>query len=257
MIKVKNLSVHIQDKILLENIQLDISDGDYWVIVGPNGSGKSTLLKTLMGIQAPYFGQITLNQRHIKQYKQRERAQVMSYVPQNSGRELPFTVEEFVKMSRYSYHSPLSEWSKQDQLAIEEALVITDTQSFRTRLMKTLSGGECQRVMIAAALSQQTPLILLDEPTSYLDPHHQVEIHQLINQLNKTHQMTVIEVSHDINHAAHPDKQVLALREGRVLWQGSGPELLDKQRLKQLYQQDFTFVVHPTNQRLFALAETP
>jgi len=257
MIEVNKLSVKIQDKTLLSEIDFHVDDGNYWVVVGPNGSGKSTLLKTLMGILPVHSGQISLNQRHINQYKQRERAQLMSYVPQNSGRELPFSVEEFLKMSRYSYHSPLSEWSSKDQQAIEEALTITDTQSFRTRLMKTLSGGECQRVMIAAALSQQTPLILLDEPTSYLDPHHQVEIHQLINRLNKNHQMTVIEVSHDINHAAHPDKQVLALREGQVLWQGNGPDLLDKQRLKQLYQQDFTFVLHPTNKRLFALAETP
>lgn len=257
MIEVDNLSVEIQDKALLSGIDFHITQGSYWVIVGPNGSGKSTLLKALMGILPIHSGQIRLNQHHISEYKQRQRAQLISYVPQNSGRELPFSVEEFVKMSRYSYHSPLSEWSSQDQQAIEEALTITGTQAFRTRLMKTLSGGECQRVMIAAALSQQTPLILLDEPTSYLDPHHQVEIHHLIEMLNKTHHMTVLEVSHDINHAAHPDKHVLALSEGRVLWQGKGPELLDKQRLKQLYQQDFTFVVHPTNQRLIALADIP
>ncbi len=257
MIEVNDLSVHIQDKVLLDSIAFTVNEGDYWVIVGPNGSGKSTLLKALMGIQPLYSGDIRLNQRHIADYKQRERAQLISYVPQNNGRELPFSVEEFVKMSRYSYHSPLSEWSQQDQQAIEQALVITNTEPFRTRQMKTLSGGECQRVMIAAALSQQTQAILLDEPTSYLDPHHQVEIHQLINQLNHKHQITVIEVSHDINHAAHPDKQVLALREGKKLWQGKGPELLDKPLLKALYQQDFAFVLHPTNQRLFALAETP
>ena len=257
MIEVNKLSVQIQEKTLLSGIDFHVHTGSYWVVVGPNGSGKSTLLKTLMGILPIHSGNVCLNRRDINEYAQRQRAQLISYVPQNTGGALPFSVEEFLKMSRYSYHSPLSEWTSQDQQAIEEALTITETQSFRTRFMKTLSGGECQRVMIAAALSQQTPLILLDEPTSYLDPHHQVEIHQLINQLNKNHQMTVIEVSHDINHAAHPDKQVLALREGQVLWQGNGPDLLDKQRLKQLYQQDFTFVVHPTNQRLVALADTP
>ncbi len=139
MIEVNKLSVQIQEKPLLSGIDFHVHMGSYWVVVGPNGSGKSTLLKTLMGILPIHSGNVCLNQRDINEYAQRQRAQLISYVPQNSGRALPFSVEEFLKMSRYSYHSPLSEWTSQDQQAIEEALTITETQSFRTRFMKTLA----------------------------------------------------------------------------------------------------------------------
>lgn len=255
MIEVKNLAVKVHEKILLEAIQFQLEKGAHLVIVGPNGSGKSTLLKSLLGIIKKDAGEISLNGKSLAQFSQRELARLVSYVPQNSGRQLPFEVTDFVKMSRYAYHSALSDWMPDDQQALEDALRITNTAQFRGRQMTTLSGGECQRVMIAAALCQQTPIMMLDEPTSYLDPHHQVEVHQLISRLNQQLGITIVEVSHDINHAGQQGRHVLALQQGKSLWYGPGQTFLEAERLKALYQQDFVFVTHPNSGRMVALAD--
>ncbi|WP_438971878.1 ABC transporter ATP-binding protein [Methylophaga sp.] len=255
MIEVKGLTVKIHHKHLLEEIQFDLAEGEHLVIVGPNGSGKSTLLKSLIGIMDSTSGKIHIRDKALAQFSQRELARLVSYVPQNSGRQLPFEVEDFIKMSRYAHHTALSDWTPDDQEALEDALRITNTDQFRYRMMNTLSGGECQRVMIAAALCQQTPIMVLDEPTSYLDPHHQVEVHQLISRLNQQLGITVVEVSHDINHAGQPNRHVLALKEGKTLWYGPGEGFLEKERLKALYQQDFVFMPHPRSGRTIALAD--
>ncbi|GAB4298263.1 MAG: ABC transporter ATP-binding protein [Methylophaga sp.] len=255
MIKVSGLQVELQNKILLADIHFTLDAGDYLVVVGPNGAGKSTLLKAMIGIIDKSDGEIMYNDQSLSAYSQRELARLVSYVPQSSGRTLPFTVEEFLKMSRYAHHSAFSEWQPEDQDAVEEALRITNTSQFRQRRMMTLSGGECQRVMIAAALAQQTPVMLLDEPTSYLDPHQQVEVHQVIARLNQQLDITVIEVSHDINHAGQQGRRVLALADGRTVWLGPGENFLNQDRLQQLYQQDFVFVTHPHSGRTIALAD--
>lgn len=255
MIEVHELNAYLHETRLLEGVDFSVDQGGYLVVVGPNGAGKSTLLKTLIGIIDDYQGQILYQEQPLTSYSQKALAKLVSYVPQNSGRALPFSVEEFVKMSRYAHHTALSEWLPEDQQAVDDALRITNTTAFRQRQMATLSGGECQRVMIAAALCQQTPIMLLDEPTSYLDPHHQVEVHQLIARLNQQLGITIIEVSHDINHAGQPGRKVLALAEGKSLWLGEGGEFLDEERLKQLYHQDFVFVPHPISGRRIALAD--
>lgn len=255
MIEVRALDVRLQEKTLLSNISFSLKAGDYLVVVGPNGAGKSSLLKAMMGIIDINNGEILFHDLPLSAYPQRELARLISYVPQNSGRELPFAVEDFLKMSRYAHHSALSEWQPEDQAAVEDALRITNTAQFRQRQMATLSGGESQRVMIAAALAQQTPVMLLDEPTSYLDPHHQVEVHRVIARLNQQLGMTVIEVSHDINHAGQKGRQVLALAEGEAAWQGPGEIFLEPERLRRLYQQDFVFVTHPRSGRTIALAD--
>jgi iron complex transport system ATP-binding protein len=255
MIDVKALTVKINDKTLIEDIQFQLKPSEHLVIVGPNGSGKSTLLKSLLGILPYQSGTISINDIPLASFSRRELARLVSYVPQNSGQQLPFEVEDFIKMSRYSHHTALSDWTHEDQDAVEDALRITNTAQFRQRQMTTLSGGECQRVMIAAALAQQTSVMLLDEPTSYLDPHHQVEVHQLIKRLNQQLGITVIEVSHDINHAGQSGQHVLALKEGKSLWFGPGSAFLDADRLKQLYQQEFVFVSHPLSGRTMALAD--
>lgn len=255
LIKGNHISVRIGDKTLIETISCDIEQGDYLCVVGPNGSGKSTFLKTLIALLPIHTGKLTIDGKAISQYSHRQLARLISYVPQNGGNHLTFTVEEFVQMARYSYHSVFSDWQTQDVDAVENALNITDCQHFRHRKMSTLSGGECQRVMIAAALAQDTAVLLLDEPTAFLDPHHQVAVHQLIRKLNQQHHKTIIEVTHDINHAAHHGKHVLALRDGKCLWHGQSEHFLDADRLKILYQQAFIFIQHPQHDQLIAVAD--
>lgn len=253
LLNISELSINIADKTLLSNISFQLPQGDYLCILGPNGAGKSTLLKALMGITAISSGEIKLNQQSLSQLSQKERARQVSYVPQAHGHQLNFTVIDFIKMARYAYHSAFSEWSQNDQHAFEHAISVTETEVFLYRQMSTLSGGETQRVMIAAALCQQSPLLLLDEPTSFLDPHHQVEVHHLIQDLNQQHGISIIEVSHDFNHAAQHSKHILALKQGERLWYGESAELLQDSHLHALYDQTFVFTTHPQTGAIVAL----
>ena len=254
LLKINNLSLEIDNKVLLSNISFELQQGDYLCILGSNGAGKSSLLKILMGIFPFMSGEITLNQQSLSRLSQKQRARQMSYVPQAHSGLIHFTVEEFIKMGRYAHHSALSEWQSEDQFAIERAITITQTQDLLHRQITTLSGGEAQRVMIAAALCQHTPLLLLDEPTNFLDPRHQVEVHQLIRELNQQHGISIIEVSHDINHAVHHSQHILALKQGKHLWYGDAPDFFQSQELSFLYDQSFVFATHPQTGEKVALA---
>lgn len=253
MLNVQQLSVDVANKTLISNISFELEQGDYLCVLGPNGAGKSTLLKALVGIINTASGTITLNQKSVSQLSQKQRAQHISYVPQAHGRQLSFNVTDFIKMGRFPYRSAFSDWTSADQQAMDRAIDITKISSFLSRQMQTLSGGESQRVMIAAALCQQTPLLLLDEPTSFLDPHHQVEVHQLILKLNQQHNISIIEVSHDLNHAAQHSKHILALKDGKTLWYGQSAELLQSSHLQDLYNQQFVFTPHPQTGAMVAL----
>ena len=253
LLDVQHLSVSLANKHLLSDISFQLPQSDYLCILGPNGAGKSTLLKVLMGIITKITGEVTLKQNPLSLLNQKQLAQQISYVPQAHGHQLNFTVADFIKMGRYPYHSAFSEWSSTDQDAMNHAIEITNTTDFLQRKIQTLSGGEAQRVMIAAALCQQTPILLLDEPTSFLDPHHQVEVHHLIRELNEQHDISVIEVSHDLNHAAQHSKHILALKDGKKLWYGESADLLKASHLHDLYGQQFVFTTHPQSGAIVAL----
>jgi iron complex transport system ATP-binding protein len=253
LIEVSHLHVEVDKRPLLRDISFSVIAGEHLCITGPNGAGKSTLLRCLNAMTPSSRGQIRLLQKDLLRYPQKAIARQISYVPQNSGRALPFVVEDFLRMARYPHLHWLGSWQTSDQQALENALDITACQHFRHRQMSTLSGGECQKVMIAAALAQDTPLILLDEPTSFLDPFHQAEVHKLIKTLHHQHGKTIIEVSHDINHAGQHADRVLALKDGQLLWLGSADDFMDANRLQALYDQEFVFVQHPQTGRNMAL----
>lgn len=253
LLDIDNLRVEVDQQLLLRDISFSVLAGEHLCITGPNGAGKSTLLRCLNAMMPLSQGTILLQQQPLRRYTKKQIARQISYVPQNSGRTLPFRVDDFLRMARYPHLSWLGHWQPADQTALEDALDITGCQPFRHRQMTTLSGGECQKVMIAAALAQDTPLILLDEPTSFLDPHHQADVQKLIKQLHQQHGKTIIEVTHDINHAGQHADRVLALKNGQSIWLGQAQDFLDNPRLKTLYQQDFVFVQHPQTGRTVAL----
>jgi ABC-type cobalamin/Fe3+-siderophores transport system ATPase subunit len=253
ILAVDALSVSIAANTLLSDISFSINSGDYVCVLGPNGAGKSTLLKAIMGITAAHHGTITLNQQPVTRINQKQLARQISYVPQANNHPLFFTVSDFIKMGRYAYHTAFSDWNSDDQQAFDRAVEITQCDAFLARQMNTLSGGEAQRVMIASALCQLTPILLLDEPTSFLDPHHQVEVHHLISDLNIHHNMTIIEVSHDLNHAAQHSQHILALKNGKHLWHGPSNQFLTEARLFELYDQHFVFSAHPQTGHSIAL----
>jgi len=254
MLCTHHLTVEFAQKKRLDDINLQLEPHDYLCIIGPNGAGKSTLLKTLMGIVSPSSGNIIIADSPLEQLSQRQLARHLSYVAQSHNQHLNFTVAEFIKMGRYPHHGVFSSWETADQTAFDNAVALTQTEAFLSRQIPTLSGGECQRVMIAAALCQQTPFLLLDEPTSFLDPRHQVKVHQLIQNLNQQHQVGIIEVTHDINHAVQHSQQILALKSGKAIWTGQATDFLASPHLsEELYDQHFVLTKHPETGQQIAL----
>ena len=169
----------------------------------------------------------------------------MSYVPQSDGRILPFTVHEFVMMGRYPHLSPFSSPSREDEEAVRETLVLTGTETFAERHIATLSGGERQKVLIAAALAQGARVLLLDEPTTFLDYKHCEQVSTLLKQLNTESGVTVVSVTHDLNLAALSADRVLALREGGVVYLGGVDGIMNNDVLHEVYDKSFLFVNHP------------
>jgi len=242
---------------ILENITFSISKGEYLSVLGPNGAGKSTLLKCLMRVheQGRAQGGARIKGRSLASYDQRALAAVIAYVPQAGGWVPPFTVEELLRLSRYPYVSTFGAFRKADTEAVKKALYLTGMEAFAARRMTTLSGGERQKAFLAAALAQETEIMLLDEPASFLDPKHTVELNKLVRWLNHEHGMTIITVTHDLNHPLSMGGYALVLREGRQLFFGSTQELQQQGVLEEAFGHRFIYLRHPQTGKPVLLAE--
>lgn len=258
VIEIKDYSFSIGGAEILKNIFLDVFDGEYLSIIGPNGAGKSTLLKCLIRIYTGGKGIIRLYGKPLSEYGQKELARFISYVPQSDGRNLDFTVYEFVLMGRYPYLSPFSSVKPSDRSAVDDALNQTETTRLSDRSINTLSGGEKQNVMIAAAIAQGAKILLLDEPTTFLDPKHQSDINRTLKRVNRASGITVISVTHDINSAAMISDRMTVLKDGRSEFSGVPSELMNNTVLEKVYNKSFVFVSHPqTGNRLIVPEENP
>jgi len=245
LIKVEHYSFLINRVPVLPDVWPRVHDGEYLSILGPNGAGKTTLLKCLMRIYTGGEGEISLAGKTLDSYHQKELARLMSYVPQSNGRSLDFTVYEFVMMGRYPYFSPFSSFSKEDKRAVTEALAATGTEQLRDRYINTLSGGESQNVFIAAALAQGSRILLLDEPTTFLDHRHQSDIHTILKRINREFGITIVSVTHNINNAIMLSNRVVILKEGAVAFSGSPMQVMNNEVLERVYDTPFLFVNHP------------
>lgn len=245
VIEIENFSYAIGTRRILDEVSFRVERGDYLSIIGPNGAGKTTLLRCLNRILPGGTGRVSICGMPLESYTQRALARLISYVPQLDGRALPFTVDEFVSMGRYPYLNPFSPLSGADRRVVREILERTGTLAFASRRVDTLSGGERQKVFIAAALAQGAEILLLDEPTSFLDYRHQVEIHRLLRELNREGGKTVLAVTHDINNAVLACNRVLALKEGAIAFEGSAQELVRKETLESIYETAFRFIENP------------
>ena len=245
IITIDNFSFSIKNNVILEDVSLKVNEGDYLSIIGPNGVGKTTLLKCLIRIFTGGKGTINLAGKSLNSYTQRELAKLISYVPQSDGRSLDFTVNEFVMMGRYPYFSPFSSVSKEDREAVSEALASTETEHLADRYLNTLSGGERQIVFIAAAIAQGSRIFLLDEPTTFLDPRHQSDIHKILKRVNSEYGITIVSVTHDINNAILLSNHIIVLKEGTVAFSGAPSEVMCNKVLERIYEKTFLFVNHP------------
>jgi len=245
ILRVCNYRFSVDGKVILRDVSFEVAPGEYVTIVGPNGAGKSTLLKCLMRILRGGAGRIEVAGRPLQSYTQRQLARRIGYVPQADGRTAPFTVEQFVLLSRYPYLSPFSAASRRDRQAVHAALETTDTMELAGRRMETLSGGERQLVYIAAALAQEADILLLDEPTTFLDYRHQTAIRRVLSRANQQHRVTILAVSHDVSAAALESHRILGLCAGKIVFCGTPEQLMRPEILRRIYHTEFLLVDHP------------
>jgi iron complex transport system ATP-binding protein len=251
-LEIKSLSLSIGGNDILKDASFDIPKGAFLSVVGPNGAGKTTLLRCVMGVTGGWTGDVLVGGKPLGTYRRRNLARLVSYVPQSDEMVFPYTGRELVMMGRYPYLTPLTRSNRADVEVVERTLEITGTSSLADRDMRTLSGGERQKILIAGALAQEAGTMLLDEPTTFLDPRHTDEILSILTDLNRSG-VTIVMVTHDINHAVHYADSVTALVNGKVAFNGLSEDLMTKEVLESVYGKEFTLVKHPVSGKMMAL----
>lgn len=221
ILKAKDVSVMAQQKEILRVGALEIAEGKRTAIIGPNGSGKSTLLKALSGFVRHARGEILFEGREIGRLPKKQIAQKMAVLPQGSSAPADLTVRELVDYGRFPHRKWWGGVSAEDEESVRWALAQTGLEPLQGRLVSTLSGGERQRAWIAMALAQKPRVLLLDEPTTYLDIAHQLEVMQTISSLNRDHALTVLMVLHDIYHAMEYADEVIVVKDGGIFAVGA------------------------------------
>jgi len=241
-IQVERLRVKLDEVAVLDGVDLTVDSGRMLAIIGPNGAGKSTLLRSIDGLLPTSGGSIRIDGKPLASYRSRELAKVISFVPQTDVPADGFTVRAFVEMGRYPHLATWSALTRDDRLAVDEALDLTETGHLEDRSMKALSGGERQRVCIAAALAQGGTILLLDEPTSFLDYRHQVQVLDLLGRLNSEEGYTVVAVTHDLNGLVADADSALGLVEGGVAFSGPPGDLFEAEILAKIFGNEFVLL---------------
>jgi iron complex transport system ATP-binding protein len=230
---------------VLRDISFAVREGEIIGIIGPNGSGKTTLLKILDGILTPREGRVWLRDKDLSQLGRETLAKVIGVVPQDYSMFFPFSVEEIVLMGRTPHLGLLRFEGQKDFAIARRAMELTETTEFSRRGMGELSGGERQRVLIARAVTQEPEVLLLDEPTTYLDIKHQVALFQLMKTLHEKGNLTVIVVTQDINLAAQYCHRILLIKSGQYFSMGTPAEVVTPENIRQVYETDVLIDPHP------------
>ncbi|MDD4780663.1 MAG: ABC transporter ATP-binding protein [Tissierellia bacterium] len=237
-LKVEGLNVFYGDKKILNDISFNIKSGEITTIIGPNGSGKSTLIKTISRYLKPKGGSIYLDKVNINQINTKEIARNLAVLPQVKDVSSDISVEELVSYGRYPHLKFGKRLSKEDKEIIEWALEKTGLLEMKDRCVVTLSGGERQRAWIAMSLAQKPKILLLDEPTTFLDICYQFEVLELVKELNKTLGITVVMVLHDLNQAARYSDKMLVINNGDLWEYGEPCEIVSENLLKNIFKID-------------------
>jgi len=235
IMKTEELTVDFSGVSVLKNLTIAVEKGQIISILGPNGSGKSTLLKTLSRNLRPDKGSVYLDEHNLAQLSAKVIARKMAVLPQSPEAPKDLTVRDLVEYGRYPHQSWWQGKSQEDDQCVDWALVQTGLLAMASRIVSTLSGGERQRVWIAMALAQKPEILLLDEPTTYLDICHQLEIMELLADFNHEHNITVAMVLHDINHAARYSDCVVILQHGEIFAIGSPDEVITSRTLRAVF----------------------
>lgn len=249
IISAEHVNIGINNKTIVKDLSLDIPEGKVTAIIGPNGCGKSTTLKAISRIM-PYSGKITFKGRDIKSFSHREFARCLAILTQSPQAPADLTVSDLVEMGRFPHRGFLGRGSSsEDSKHVEWALEQTNMSGMRHRLLSTLSGGERQRAWIAMALAQRPEVLFLDEPTTYLDICHQLEIMQLLARLNKELGLTVVMVVHELNHAIQYADFVAVIKAGSMVTSGVPKEVITSKLLADVFGVQADEVICSNGQR--------
>jgi len=245
MLEVQNLSFQFGARPVLYQVSFSVAKGEVLALIGPNGAGKTTLLRTISGVLRPSAGCVRWEGVDVGHWSPARRARLMAVVPQ--ARQLPeaFTVWQTALLGRTPYLGWLGRPSERDRQRVQYALERTDTLDLAERPIGQLSGGEQQRVLLARALAQDTPVLLLDEPTTHLDLHHQTKLLNLTAELAHQHSLAVVMALHDLNMASIYADRVALLEGGRLQALGTPAEVLTASRLSEVYRLRLRVITHP------------
>ena len=231
----ENVTLAYDQRVIAERLSVEIPDHSFTVIVGPNACGKSTLLRALSRMLRPSRGRVLLDGQAIQSLPAKQVARTLGLLPQSSVAPDGITVADLVGRGRYPHQGLLRQWSAEDERIVQEAMARTGTAELAGRHVDELSGGQRQRVWIAMALAQQTELLLLDEPTTYLDIQHQIDVLDLCAELHETQGRTLVAVLHDLNHAARYATHLIALRGGEVIAEGAPKDIVTADLVERVF----------------------
>ncbi|MDQ0155345.1 ABC transporter ATP-binding protein [Robertmurraya andreesenii] len=233
-LRAEDVTIQYDQRVISKNLSIEIPVRSFTVIIGPNACGKSTLLRTLSNLIKPTTGHILLDGKKISKYKSKEVAKRLGLLPQSSTAPDGITVANLVAHGRYPYQNLIQQWTESDEQAVVTALKLTNTTDLANRYVDELSGGQRQRVWVAMLLAQQTPLLLLDEPTTYLDIAHQIDLLELFKDLNEQGN-TLVAVLHDLNHAARYATHLIAMKAGKVIAQGNPFDIVTEELIEEVF----------------------
>jgi ABC-type cobalamin/Fe3+-siderophores transport system ATPase subunit len=240
----RGLVVRYDRRTVIDGLDLDIPDASFTVVVGANASGKSTLLRSLAGLLPPASGHVLLGGEDINHYGRKQRARSLAMLPQGPVAPDGITVVDLVSRGRHPHRSLLGTWTRQDEAAVRRALERTNVTDLSRRVVGELSGGQRQRVWIAMALAQDTPILLLDEPTTFLDLAHQIEVLELCRSLHREGR-TLVAVLHDLNQAARYGTHLVAMQGGRLAAAGPPAEVVTAELVGDVFGVDVVVVPDP------------
>ena len=233
-LRVEEATIGYDGRTISSGLNVEVPDRSFTVIVGPNGCGKSTLLRGLARLIKPAAGRVTLDGRPLGSYRAKELAREIALLPQSSIAPDGITVADLVARGRFPHQSIIRQWTPADEQAVASALAATGLTDLSPRKVAELSGGQRQRVWIAMALAQQTPILLLDEPTTYLDIAHQIDLLELFTHLHRDGH-TLVAVLHDLNQAARYATHLIAMRDGQVVAEGAPSEIITSELVERVF----------------------
>ncbi|WND38362.1 ABC transporter ATP-binding protein [Streptomyces sp. BB1-1-1] len=231
----ENVTLAYDQRVIAEKLSVEIPDNSFTVIVGPNACGKSTLLRALSRMLKPTQGRVLLDGSVIQSMPAKHVARTLGLLPQSSIAPDGITVGDLVGRGRYPHQGILRQWSTEDERVVQESMAQTGISELAERYVDELSGGQRQRVWIAMALAQQTPLLLLDEPTTYLDIQHQIDVLDLCAELHEEQGRTLVAVLHDLNHAARYATHLIALRDGEIIAEGAPKDIVTAELVERVF----------------------